>query len=423
MLSKKPKIRIYIFLSILSVILSVSIALIIKGSINPYNLDTILEQSLKQKYQSIIVYNDFDKDRISEKVDIGNNKEFNQHTIFITNYTGNVIDQLNFFESVNFSYDQKSILFEDYDDDHLDEVFTITQAEDSLFLYMHDLRLKKVIINRHFLLKSIPPYLKGDNQFRISEMKLIPIKGQEKKVLLFSVCSKRSIQPRGVYLFDIDNREIIKRFEADAYFANVLMYDLTGDGKDEIILTTNATGNVHYKSKYTDQKCWLFILDQDLNNIFEPMSFGEYGCGLTCDPLEIGFERYLLLTQRFDGIENLTDALFFINANGQIALKKEMEFSNRLSSRYKPPAIEKKEDNVKIYTWLGNDEIILLDKNLNIVKKISTGFDKIVPYAIKDLDQNGENELICLANNSIVILSSKLEMLAFINKPINYKTS
>lgn len=422
MLSKRPRIRLYIFLSVISVILSVSISLIIKSRLNPYNLEVIHEQSSKGKYNFTFVYNDFNKDGISETVNIGNNKEFNQHSIFVTDNAGDVIDQLNFFEPVNFSMEQENVLFGDYDGDNLDDVFTLTQSGDSLFLYMHDLRLKKVIINRCFLLKSQPPYLRSNSLFRNNGMKLIEFIGKEKKVLLFSICSYRSIQPRGVYLFDIEMRRIIKRFEADAFFNDVLMYDLNGDGIDEIILTTNATGNVHYKSKYTDQKCWLFVLDQNLNNIFEPMSFGEYGSGLTCNPIEMGFERYLLLAQGFEGNKNLTDALFLINAKGQIALTKEMKFSNRISSLNKSSIIEKKEDNVKIYIWLGNDEIILLDKNLNIVNKISTGFNEIIPYAIKDLDQDGNKEVICLANNNLVILGDNLEILSSINKTIDNKT-
>jgi nitrogen-specific signal transduction histidine kinase len=421
MFSRKPRIRLYIFLSIISVILSVSLTLIIHSSINPYDLEIIYEVALKQKYNHTIIYNDFDRDGISETVNIGNNKEFKQHFIFVKSYSNDFIDQLNFFESVILAIDRESILFEDYDGDDLDEVFTLTQAEDSLFLYMHDLHLKKVIINRHFLLKSQPPFLKGGDLFRINGMKLIEINGVDKKVLLFSVCSGRSIQPRGVYLFDIEKQQIIKRFEADAYFANVLMYDLTGDGKDEIILTTNAVGNVHYISEYTDQKCWLFVLDHNLKSIFEPMSFGEYGSGLSCDPIEIGLEKYILLTQRFGGNKNLTDALFFINAEGQVLPKKKLEFPN-IQPFFKPLIIEKKDDIVRIYTSRGNNEIILLDKNLNIINQVSTGFDKIVPYTIRDLDQDGKNEVICLANNNLVILSDNLEMLSSINKTIDIKT-
>jgi nitrogen-specific signal transduction histidine kinase len=418
---KRPKRTIYIFFAIISIIFSFLTIALIKRSMNPYSLEVIQEQSSNDKYQCTYVYNDFNTDGISEKVTIGNNDKFNQHTIMVTDYTDDVIDQLNFFEQVNLSMDRESILFEDYDSDNFNDVFTLTQAGDSIFLYMHDLRLKKVIINRCFLLKSQPPYLKSDNLIRINGMKLIEINDEEKKVLLFSVSSGRSIKTRGVYLFDIETKKIIKSFEADAYFANVLIYDLTGDGKDEIILTTNAVGNVHYKSEYTDQKCWLFVLDQDLKNIFKPMSFGEYGSELTCDPIQIGAEKYLLLTQRFDGNKNLTDALFFINAKGNILLKKEIEFPNRLPF-FKPLIIEKKDGNVKIFTWQGENKIISLDQNLKIVNQISTGFDKIVPYAIKDLDQDGNNEIICLASNNLVILSDKLEMLASIDKPINSKT-
>ena len=421
MLSKKPKIRLYTFLSIISIILSVFISLIIKGSINPHNLDVIQEQALKQKYNHTIVYNDFDGDDISETFNIGNNKEIKQHFIFVKNYSNDFIDQLNFFESVDFSIDRESILFEDYDGDGLDEVFTLTQAEDSLFLYMHDLRLKKVIINRHFLLKSQPPHIKSGNLYRINGMKLIAINGEDKKVLLFSVCSQRSVRPRGVYLFDIEKQNIINRFEADAYFSNILQYDLTGDGKDEIILTTNAVGNVHYKSEYTDQKCWLFVLDHNLKNIFKPMSFGEYGSILSCDPLEIGLERYILLTQQFEGNKNLTDALFFINAKGQVLPKKNIDFPRR-SPYVKTLLIDETDENVKIFTWQGQDKIISLDKNLNIVNHVSTGFDKIVPFALKDLDQDGKNEVICLANDNFVILSDNLEILSSVNKTIDIKT-
>lgn len=393
--------------------------MIIRSSINPNKLIVIKEIPTKN---DLTIYHDFDKDGISETVHIYNSVSGNSHTIHILDQANNFIDQLNYFEPINIMYNKVDILFADYNSDGLDDVFTFTHSGDSLFLYIHDLHLKRVILSRHFLLKSQSPYSKAQNQYSIKGIKLIEINGEEKKALLFSSCSGRSIRPRGVYLFDIEKLKIIKRFESDAFINNVLMYDLTGDGKDEIILTSDAVGNVHYHSQYTDQKCWLFVLDQNLKNIFEPLSFGEYTSGLTCYPVVIGSERFLLLAHRFSGGKNISETMSFINSKGKILPERKFNFSKRTAF---PNLLVVDEDgnDIKIYTFQGEKNIVMLDKNFNITNSITTEFDGIAPVAIKDLNNDGEQELICLANDNIVVLSNNLELLVSIHEPVDHLTT
>lgn len=389
----------------------------------PYNLEKITQQSSNDgTYHSTFEFHDFNKDGISEQITANNSKEISHYSLAVTDNKGNYIDQLNYSEPVEFSMSQNWTLFDDYNGDNLDDVFTLTQAGDSLFLYVHDLYLKKVIINRLFLLKAEASYPKVNSRMRINGMKLIDVKGKKNKCFLFSIDANSSIRPRGVYIFDIDKAKIIKRFETDAFIANVNTYNLTGDGNDEIIITTNATGNVHYKTKYTDQKSWLFVLDNNLNNIFEPMSFGQYRTGLTCNPIEIQSQRFLLLTQRYSGTEDISDAVFLINSKGKILPQKKLKFSPRLQI-YKPLTVDQTGNNFKLFTWQGNKSIISLDKNFNITNKITTDYEEIAPYKLLDLNNDGQNEIICLAKNDLVILNNNLKLLASIYKPINTKTN
>lgn len=164
-------------------------------------------------------------------------------------------------ETTRFSFQNRWLMFADVNDDGLDELLAFTQAGDSIFLYMHDLRSKQVLIKRQFVMKSEPPLKYPGRYFTIRLGGLIELNGGDKG-FVFAVSSGSSLQPRGVYVYSIQKRMIMRRLENYIYPGDLFFYDLSGDGKEEIILTGFATGAAHSPLPYSDDRCWLFVLDQ-----------------------------------------------------------------------------------------------------------------------------------------------------------------
>lgn len=368
---------------------------LLNRAMNPYRL-TNIKREVGRDY---IIYHDLDKDGISEVLYAYGGAE--DHKIVAEDFSNHVIDQCNYREPTKFNQAQQWLFFEDYNGDNLDDVFAFTQKDDSLFLYIHDLHLKRVVLKRQFLLKA-------KNSVMVHPGGLLDLAGTDRKGIVFATIRGRN---RGVYIFDIKERKIIKRLETNAFWDDLILYDLTGDGNKEIILSTRATGNIHEPVPYTDQKCWLFVLDQNFKPIFQPLSFGKYLSGLSCAPIEINELRYLLLYYGVGYDKSSPDLLFFVNPEGRILPQKEFKVSARHPS-YRHFVVSQKKDNPEIYTWLGKKEIIKLDEKLQVIRDKETPFEEIVPVEIEDFDKDGKREILCESKEHISIFDENLELLA-----------
>ncbi|MCG8603921.1 ATP-binding protein, partial [bacterium] len=196
------------------------------------------------------------------------------------------------------------------------------------------------------------------------------------------------------------------------------------DGKEEVILVGQATGNIHYPAAYSDDRCWLFVLDQDLSPIFEPISFGEYSSRLSCSPIEISKERFLLLSYSYQGDKNQEDFLCLVDSQGRIRPKK-----------YPPngivaegvlavgPIVDNRSTPPVIYTATKHGDLFRMNEHLSItLQKVMSHkefnqFEAIVPLHLIDLNGDGNSELICGSYKGLQIFDERLELLASFQVP------
>jgi len=354
------------------------------------------------------LYHDFNHDGYSERVEIGNYKEAKKYFLLFLPYLQKdaykVKDQFNFHEPLNYEW----IFFGDYTADGYDETIVFTQKGDSLYLSIIDVNLKKWILDRHYILSVQKP--NPHHIWDIGEIfcHLLDVNNDEIPEIVFAIHSGFSQQPRGIFIFDINKRKIINRFISDSGINNLLIYDLTGDEKPEIILVGHATGNIQKKSKYTDFKSWLFVLDQQLNFVFPPENFGEYPSNLFCEPLEIYGERYLLITYNYAGEKSFPDYICLMNAKGKIVLKR-----NFTEWELHSPFINRESNPPDIYIYDINGEIVKLNTNLQIIHKNQLRTKQLGILDLIDLNIDEKSELICISFNSVFLLNQNLKKIAY----------
>ena len=364
---------------ILSLIIAGGAAYLLKELFYPYQLNVI--ESIREDPNKFITYHDFNDDGLSEYIEL-NNYGPNKNFILIKNWNDGIIDQTNYWEMVS-----QGLMFADINGDRYDEIIACTQKDDSVYLYVHDIISKRPIITRLFLFCLEEPLTSHFKQADFLPACLADSIVYKQKVIIFAVRSFAALRPRDLFALDIENRKIIHQFETHSTLGQIFPYDLTGDGIDEIIITSEAYGNVPYPAKYRDDKCWLFVLDQKLNPIFPPLSFSEYPSEFACLPIEVHSDRYILVVPDYLGEKNLHDDMYLIDAQGKIHIRTKNLFSDFDGAG---PAVSYIKNPTEIYGWKGDNQLIKLNQKLETVLQVSTPFHNIRTTFTKDLNADDE---------------------------------
>jgi len=387
---------------LLSLVVAAIITFMMRHHFQPYQF-TVLEKTDDADGIKTFYYHDFDKDGFSELLEIHNLHE-ERYFIYIKSFAGGTIDQTNYFEPVR----PINMLFHDLNGDGYDEIITLTQDTDSLYLYVHDLITKQALINRQFLVTS-EAHLSPTGKFVAFFPACIADAGvYDQNVLIFAIRSSSRL-PRSVYAFDLDNRKMIKEFPTRAAFTNLFMYDLTGNGRDEIILSSAAWGNIHFDGDFKDDRSWLFVLNQKLEPVFPPLGFVEYPGEVLCLPIEVHAERYILAIPDYHGHKHITQMMYMIDKNGQ--------FHSRAQNLFKIPADYRSvfisdENPSKIFGWLESNQFIKLDHRLEMLDKIHFPYGRPVFSELKDMTNDDQREMVLLSLQFLTVYNKNLERLA-----------
>ena len=351
-------------------------------------------------------YHDFDNDGYSETLEF-RNRGPNDQFIYVRNHDGKLIDQTNYREPVSPDF----MMFRDITGDGYDEIFAVTQRKDSLFLYVHDIVQKKIVYNRLLLLKNHEFPVKESRGMTIFLAGIAAPGVYQNHVIIFALRTNSipSYLPRSVYAYDLDQKKIITEFRTHSAFTSLRNFDLNGDGRDEIILCGSAYGNIHYEAPYRDDRCWLFVIDQRLNPLFPPIGILEYPACIGCVPIEAGSEKFLLMMGTYSGEKNISSLMYLIDAQGKIRLHKQNPF---LDFDARPPVVDYSTNPSEIYGWNRDGSLIKLDHRLQIVSKNETGYNGIKTVFIKDLDADGQKEILCLAGNLLLVFNTELQLAA-----------
>ncbi len=353
-----------------------------------------------------IHFHDFDNDGYSETLEF-RNRGPTDHFIYVKNRDGGLIDQTNYREAVDPHY----MIFQDITGDRFDEIITMTQRKDSVFLYVHDIIQKKILFNRLLLLINDEYLVEEPRGMTIIPAAIADPDIYPNRVFLFALRTNSvpAYLPRSVYAYDLDQKKLIREFKTHSAFSDLFMYDLSGDGIDEIIICGSAYGNIHYPAEYSDDRCWLFVLDQKLNPLFEPMNLLEYPAGVNCVPVEAGSEKFLLVMGIYTGDKNTPSLMYLVDEQGKVRLHKPNPF---VDFDHAKPVVDQSSSPSEIYGWKGRHSLVKLNHQLKIVRENETPFENLRMLFIKDLDADGRKEIFCQAGDILLAFNPDLELMA-----------
>jgi hypothetical protein len=389
----------------LSLILAGGAAYLLRESFYPYEFEILENIPGEMEYK--LRYHDFDHDGFGEMIEIRNYAP-TRYNIKVFNWNGGIIDQANYWEPIR----EDGLSYYDITGDGFDEILGFSQQNDSLYFYAHNLITKKAIIKRLFI-DCVEEPLSTERIVDFFPVCIADTNIYPNNVFIFAARSHNALIPRNIYALDLDNRQVIGKFVTKANIIGAFPYDLNNDGHNEIIMSSIASGNVHYPAKYKDDKCWLFVLDQKLNPVFPPLSFSQYPSIFHCLPIEIYSEKYILAIPEYEGDKNLDHFIYLVDSKGKVYLKEQNPFSKlQLNLVGYNPIVDRGKNPSIVYGWKEPNKVIKLNHRLKIVKSVNTQFEHPRPRFIKDVNNDGKEEIFYMSEKCFLVFDEELNLLS-----------
>ncbi|MCD4696602.1 MAG: histidine kinase [Bacteroidales bacterium] len=369
----------------LAFILSFIIVLFLPDLFLKYKVEVVNKGQTKHK-DEIIYYSDLDGDGNSEKI-----KSFisgqDHYCIQVSDHEGGHIDQWNFTQKLP-GYEER-LIAGDYNRDGQKEIYTLSQKQDSLFLYgIIPVEEGEYTIKRRFitLLNSI------DNKIRysITDFNLVNLNNDSLKELVFGIHSGSSLQPRSICIYNIPEDSLIMSPLSGSVIGDLKFIDLKGNGYLEIIGGMGAAGNIHNSTgiPYSDYSAWLMVFDRKLNHLFEPKEFPGFHTSLSVQPYKINGNNLILALYTHTGSKDNYPVLTLYNYNGEIIAQNKFP----KSPKYKSYLLK---DNKKGF-WIINEHGAMqkIDKNLLVAKTLDFETEITPQPIILDIDGDTKPEYI-----------------------------
>ncbi len=366
----------------------------------PYEMSNSAIREALTRYS---YFHDFNGDGYSEYVGWGGRPNAGTYFLKVTRPDGGVYDDFNIRDEVKPEW----MIFGDYTGDGFEEVFLFTQNKDSLFLSVVNVAEKKWLIKRRLLMTATRLSAAGKWDLSWIKGQLLPAAFGEKPRLLFYVETAFAIYPRAAYVYDVQHNVFEHRFETAAALQQILLFDINGDGKKEVILTSNAGNNVHLPVKYGDDRCWLFILNQELKLLAPPFSIGRPPSTLTGIPAKYHDTPALLLRYSESSGRSNNARLMYLSAKGRILMEKSFP-GESISSMVRDLA----SGNIYVSTAKNNPGLIQLSPEFTVLRRIRTA--SLYPYIhfFEDFTGNGRREILAATPRTFWYFDDQLKLLA-----------
>ncbi len=386
--------QLYIFFIILALIIAGISGIFLKQQNLPYTFK-LDQKNIKTETKSCIIYNDLNFDGTSEKLKLAsafqkaNKKTIANDYIEVSDGNGTILDQYNLF---SFS-SPEWIHFEDYNNDNFKEIFAFSQLNDSLFLTVINVKTKEYLLHRQFVLSKPDSAKKDFWDIWVQALGLIDANNNGEKELIFSVITAYSIYPRTVYSYSIKDKKITHKFETGSVLHPVEFGDINNDGENEIIIYTNATGNMPDTIGYHDFSNWLFVLDKNLKPIFTPKKIGGYPGALSTYMItESDKKKILAISYELKDSKQISIGLLYNSKGDLLDTLKNLP----VNLNWPLKITVNNEDFIIVSTNNGN--LLKLNNKLEIVKTRHSSIKKL--YLISEIVFNSQEPKAILAFDS-----------------------
>lgn len=359
-----------------------------------------------EKGFSNYVYNDINSDSISEAFYRGKGTPY--FYVVVQNNDMGVYDQWNFKDSID--SDLSEFFFGNFDNDRYKEIYAFTYKNDSLFININEffepggLRLNRIYLTRIC-------QVNGKVTSTIYPAGIFDTDGDGSGEFFFSIQTGFGLEPRRFYSYDIAHN-ILKSSEFTGMAVrNPKMFDLDDDGRPEFIGMTGASGNYKTWAPYSDMSSWLMIYDDQLKFKYPPVEFPGFTNTLDAFPYTKGNLKRII-ANHFTGSADTSvlkpRILLYSNDGKKIC---DREYSYYGLKGFTSLIILKHNNSDRVYL-LGTD-LIEIDDNLDVLKKVKSPLDFYYTSYILDINFDGEEELLLYSQDQekLVIYNAALQKL------------
>jgi hypothetical protein len=337
-------------------------------------------------------WTDLDSDGISERLYIYPFKK-NFQSIPIHRVNNDIFVQYNIRGSLAHT-PRNSISFGDYNNNGLEELYTISNYGDSVFLNIIEPLGRGQIVKEQFICSTRKG--KAGYDYEIHDSQLYDVDGDGRKEFITSISGGFNIYPRHIFIYDIAKDQLKKSNYLASKISGFKISDINNDGNPEFLITNSGSGNMRPPLPTpNDYNAYLYILDQNLRPLIKPKIFEGETQYLQLLPISFENNKYWLAYNRCSSkLKEVGYNLFLYNYEGEIL--REKHFSHQNLTSYFSLNYVKLKDEYECIVLKPDGFIYQFDHNLNMYKIGKTNERLSSNHLSFNLDQIGENELLTL---------------------------
>jgi len=280
---------------------------------------------------------------------------------------------------------------QDVNSDGREDILVFTRRRDSLFLSaVTDLYGRPTTSQILFVDRLDRMNTQGDYLIISGRMSDLDQDGSAEYV--FAINGGHALQPRCVYAVDFVHRKVTRSPESGAAIIGLELFDLDGDGGDEILLNTTAPNNFKASFPFSDSVSWLMVLDGSLQFYREPVRMHPGPSQVNMEPFVFKNENFLLVYQRYRGADDHASILSIYDRD-----LREVRSRQFLKFETTPYFITKVHGKAGITDLrvFSSARVYSVDFNLEFTDSLNNKipYGSGVEYWI-DIDRDGRDEII-----------------------------
>ncbi|HOJ18984.1 MAG TPA: HAMP domain-containing sensor histidine kinase [Ignavibacteriaceae bacterium] len=389
------------FIFVLSLIIAIPIGVYSYFQISPYKFEVVKKTFSTLPNSRLILYHDFDHDGIQETIESMLDKELELNYLLIYSFYDELYDQFNF--DGKFSPSNRHFFY-DVNKDSVDELIAFDIVSDSLFINAIDIVSKSFLFKGVFVIEKPDSVKKKFWDIYVQDGEFIDMNEDGEKDFVFVLKASYAKSPRGIFVFDFKQMKLIDSFDFGAV-GHILIRDLNGDGEEEIIPRSQASGNLE-KTGLHDYSAWYIPLNKKLEPIVKPISFGDLSS--SSDYYLSENVNYALFSR---GTLNKTEKGVVFRINKDFSLSKVLD----LSFKDYIPLKAGESTNLLIMDAFSG-KLMLFDENLRLIRDFNNGYSSNEMGLVKeikiDIDHDNKGEFFLVSINVITLYNQEFEVLA-----------
>lgn len=337
-------------------------------------------------YNNHIHYKDLSGNGLSERISIST---VNHDYSYINFY--NQKQALSNVWNLKGKVNNKSLAFNDYDQDKRNEVYVLTLYKDSLFLNRYHMNDKHHGESETQFITTIPKHFENPD-YDVSSIVHSDLNSDGYKESIFSVYGKYSKKPRRIYCFDWANHKLLKSPSSGVILENVKQIKDVKNGKTYFSGDNTITNYFSDDDPvpFPDSKAWLMVLNQKMEYAFDPIPFEKQGTVLEVLPLSYQGKAMLLALEK-SLFERDTTRLHCYNLKGELINSIQPETAEQsYSAVFQPNSLPPNQ----FYVSMNNDKMVLMDHEFQKIREHNVMLTKNSKFHTTDINNDNTEEII-----------------------------